>query len=293
MSHFHGTGKRSAYFEGWYFKQTGEDGTAAFIPSFHIDEAGNRWASMQIITQEASFGLEFSNQDFHAAQSRFLVEIGMCRFSKSGCRLDAKAGEHSVTGILNFEERKKPRYDIMGPFALVPFMECRHKVISLHHKVSGQLSIDGKRYRFQQGLGYIEGDRGSSFPSEYLWTQCYWETGSIMLSIAKIPFAGRSFTGCVGFIYLNGKEYRLATYLGVKLIKVTKEEIQISQGGLQLAVRLIEEAAHPLKAPQRGSMGRIIHESPSCAVFYEVRKDGQVILEHYSQNAGFEWAMDG
>ena len=81
MSHFHGTGKRSAYFEGWYFKQTGEDGTAAFIPAFHIDEAGNRWASMQIITQEASFGLEFSNQDFHAAQSRFLVEIGMCRFS--------------------------------------------------------------------------------------------------------------------------------------------------------------------------------------------------------------------
>lgn len=291
MSHFHGNGKRKSYFEGWYFKQTGEDGTAAFIPAFHIDEEGEKWASLQVVTQLGSFGMDFSSREFEAAQSRFLVEIGMCRFSKAGCRLDIKSGEHAVTGILNFEERKRPKYDIMGPFSLMPFMECRHKVISLHHRVSGQLLIDGKRYRFQQGLGYIEGDRGSSFPSEYVWTQGYWETGSIMLSIARIPFGRRSFTGCIGFIFLNGREYRVATYLGVKLKKVTKDEIHVSQGDLQLRVRLIQEAPQPLKAPQMGKMDRVIHESPSCTVLYEVRKNGQVVLEHCSQNAGFEWDM--
>ncbi|MCQ4635445.1 hypothetical protein NE619_01770 [Anaerovorax odorimutans] len=291
MSHFHGNGKHSAYFEGWYFKQTGEDGTAAFIPAFHINADGRKWASLQVITQQTVFDVEYSAQEFHAAQSRFLVELGMCRFSRAGCRLEIKSGEHKVTGILNFEEIKKPKYDIMGPFALVPFMECRHKVISLHHRVEGQLLIDGKKYRFQQGLGYIEGDRGKSFPRGYCWTQCYFTGGSIMLSVAEIPFAGRRFIGCVGFIYLNGKEHRLATYLGVKLHKVTKEEIRLSQGNIQMTVRLIEEDSKPLKAPRQGSMDRIIHESLTCTVFYEVRKNGKTLLELYSQNAGFEWDM--
>lgn len=290
MSHFHGSGKRSSYFEGWYFKQTGEDGTVAFIPAYHINEDGKKWASLQVITPQTVFDLEYPIQEFHAAQSRFMVELGMCRFSKAGCRLEIKSGEHTLTGILNFEDIKKPKYDIMGPFALVPFMECRHKVISLYHCVGGQLLIDGDKYRFRQGLGYIEGDRGSSFPKGYCWTQCYFMHGSIMLSIAEIPFAGRQFMGCVGFIYLNGKEYRLATYLGVKLHKVTKEEIRISQGDIQLTVQLIEENSQPLKAPRKGSMDRVIHESLTCTVLYEVRRNGEIMLEHYSQNAGFEWA---
>ena len=48
----------------------------------------------------------------------------------------------------------------------IPFMECRHSVWSMRHLVNGELSVNGKRYSFQNALGYWEGDRGSSFPKE-------------------------------------------------------------------------------------------------------------------------------
>lgn len=291
MSYFHGMGKKRSYFEGWYLKQTGQDGTIAFIPAFHADRKGRKWASLQIVTEESSMNKNFSIDLFHASQNRFLVQIDQCRFSKSGCKLEVKSPEITATGILNYEQVRKPKYNIMGPFSLVPFLECRHSVISMHHAVSGQIEINGKRYHFRDGLGYIEGDRGRSFPGNYCWTQCYWKEGSIMLSVADIPFMGQSFLGCVGFLYLNGKEHRLATYLGVKVKKVSKEEIVVEQGGLSLEVRLIRENPHPLKAPRQGSMDRQIHESPACTVFYRVCQGGTEIFSHYSENAGFEWDM--
>ena len=292
MSNFHGNGKKNSYFEGWYFKQSGEDGTVAFIPAFHVNQEGKKWASLQLITDEDVFQTEAPIEEFRAAQSRFLVELGRCRFSRAGCRVELKTPELSVTGILNYENMRKPLYDIMGPFALVPFMECRHKVISLHHTVSGQMEINGHKYRFQDGLGYIEGDRGRSFPRSYCWTQCYWEEGGIMLSIADIPFAGTRFQGCVGFVYINGKEHRLATYLGIKILEVSKDRIHVVQGSLELEVRLLEESPRPLRAPQHGEMDRTIHESLACMVSYKVTHKGKLILEHISQSAGFEWDME-
>ena len=38
-----------------------------------------------------------------------------------------------------------------------------------------------------------------------------------MLSVADIPFAGTHFTGSVGSVFFRGKEYRLATYKGLKI----------------------------------------------------------------------------
>lgn len=76
------------------------------------------------------------------------------------------------------------------PFKYVPFMECRHSVWSMRHSVSGTVYINGQEYSFQNAWGYWEGDRGHSFPKEYLWTQCCFDGGSLMLSVAEIPIAG-------------------------------------------------------------------------------------------------------
>lgn len=85
----------------------------------------------------------------------------------------------------------------MGPFSYVPFMECRHGVFSMTNTVSGCLSINGHAYRFDNDVGYIEGDRGRSLPKVYAWTQCNFfdeSPCSIMLSIADIPLGSIHFT---------------------------------------------------------------------------------------------------
>ena len=79
----------------------------------------------------------------------------------------------------------------MGPFSHLSFMECNHAILSMKHSVSGILMFNGKILNFDQGIGYIEKDWGTSFPSSYLWCQAndfFTRTTSFFLSIATIPF---------------------------------------------------------------------------------------------------------
>jgi hypothetical protein len=111
-----------------------------------------------------------------------------------------------LSGDLRYTAPARPRSDIMGPFSFLP-MECRHSVFSMRHGVSGTLRLNGRLLDFEGGTGYIEGDRGRSFPKRYLWTQCSFPEGALMLSVADIPFAGARFTGIIGFVYMNGGKY--------------------------------------------------------------------------------------
>ncbi|MGN0978195.1 MAG: hypothetical protein ACI4PH_09090 [Faecousia sp.] len=62
---------------------------------------------------------------------------------------------------------------------------------------------------FQDAIGYMEGDRGYSFPRKYAWTQCSFPDGALMLSIADIPVGGFHFTGVIGIVLLQGKNTAL------------------------------------------------------------------------------------
>ena len=52
-----------------------------------------------------------------------------------------------------------------------------------------------------------------------------------MLSVADIPIAGIHFTGIIGNILWEGKEYRLATYLGARLVHLKKQKASDSSEG--------------------------------------------------------------
>jgi hypothetical protein len=176
----------------------------------------------------------------------------------------------------------------MGPFRFVPLMECRHSIFSLSHRVDGQISINGRETVFSNGTGYIEGDRGRSFPKRYIWTQCGWNGNCVMLSVADIPFAGATFTGCLGLIYVDGREHRIATYLGARIMAIGDETAVVKQGDLTFKATLLQARAHLLRAPSSGSMTRMIRESASCRVEYLCTPGDQVLLHLISDRASLE-----
>ena len=88
----------------------------------------------------------------------------LCKFTEHGISLNYQNSNLKVEGILHFQPLSPIRYDIMGPFALIPFMQCRHSVYSMTHKINGQLMVNNRKYVFYNDIGYIEGDRGYSFP---------------------------------------------------------------------------------------------------------------------------------
>ena len=274
------------YFRGLYFKCQNEKQTVAFIPAYHIRDRV-KTCSLQTITNEGAWNVVYPIQQFHMDDNG--VKIGGNLFSRQGCRLDVRTEELTVQGELRFGPFAPISYDIMGPFKYVPFLECRHSVFSMKHRVDGSLIINGKEYSFSDGWGYMEGDRGRSFPRDYLWTQCCFGSGSLMLSVADIPFCGFRFTGIIGVIHYRGKEYRLATYLGARAVKIRDGEAVIRQGSRILTVRRLEDKGHPLAAPVGGAMNRTIRESAACKASYHFQEKGKTIFEFTSSMASFEY----
>ena len=217
------------------------------------------------------------------------IQIGANCFGDEGIHLDIHTPDLCAIGNLRFGPFSPLRYDIMGPFRYVPFMQCRHSVFSMKHTVHGEISINGIPYVFRDGIGYMEGDRGHSFPKEYLWTQCSFPEGSLILSVADIPFGTFRFTGIIGIVHLHGKEYRIATYLGAKPVLITSGEIIVRQGKYSLIVKPEVSYGHPLRAPVGGAIHRTIYEHPSCKVYYHFEENRKTLLELDAPNAAFEY----
>ena len=221
------------------------------------------------------------------------VHIGENRFAESSVTLDIRTADLRLTGELRYGPWVPLRYDIMGPFRFLP-MECRHSVFSLLHRVEGQVSLNGALLRFDHGTGYAEGDRGRSFPSRYAWLQ--WgdleARASVMLSIARIPLAGFRFWGCIAVVWVNGQEYRLATYLGAQIRRMDERHMEIVQGRWNLKAEVLGDGAGcPLQAPDNGKMNRVIHENVGVKAriwFGEMEKDGKALLAVEGVLAGVE-----
>ena len=275
-----------SYFYGWYYRCQSDTQTLAIIPSVHKTKDGDHCA-IQLIMDAEAFHVPFPYRDFRKDRSQ--IEIGSNRFEDAGIHLDIHTPELHAIGDLRFGPFSPLRYDIMGPFRYVPFIQCRHSVFSMKHTVHGEISINGMPYIFRDATGYMEGDRGHSFPKEYLWTQCSFPEGSLMLSVADIPFGPFRFTGIIGIVHLHGKEYRIATYLGAKPVRITPGKIIVRQGNFTLTIEPEAFSGHPLQAPVGGAMHRTIYEHPSCKVYYRFEINRKTLLELDAPNAAFEY----
>ena len=294
MGSFHGTNRTGPYFEGWYFKHQNPQGqTLALIPAFHIDREGRRTASLQVISKDQAWWLEYSETQLKVSQRLFQVQIGQSSFGHQGINLHIQQDNLSLCGSLHYGPFTALRSDIMGPFRFFAGMQCAHGVISMGYSLSGTLELNGEHLDFSDGIGYIETDRGRSFPTKYLWTQCLWDgpdQGSLMLAIATIPLPVGGFTGCICSVLYRGREYRLATYRGVKIEARSSSGAVIRQGRYRLEAELLSERRQPLRAPVEGRMERTIHESLCAEVRYRFWHGDSLLFQHTDSNASFEYS---
>lgn len=276
------------YFCGWYFKCQSDCETLAVIAASH-KSGKQRYCSLQIITDEAAHMVRLPYEPVPYRCSGLNIKVSGNHLGEDGILLDIHSHTLNISGNIIFSHLHPIKYNIMGPFCYVPFMECRHSVVSMKHTVNGNIYVNDRCYDFHNANGYIEGDRGCSFPRDYAWTQCFFDGGSLMLSIASIPFGAFEFTGIIAVVHLNGREYRLATYLGARAERIKNGEIIITQGSMTLSAKLIRKNSHPLSAPSAGLMSRTIHESASCRAAYHFQKNGCTLLDFESDRASFEY----
>jgi len=287
-----------AFFKGFYVKCAGKQDTVAVI--FGMAACGkDETAFIQIVTKGNSYCEKFSGKDFFVARHGFEMRVGKNLVNEKGMTLDIQSKGLKVAGEVKFGEFDKIKYDAMGPFKLLPFMECKHTVVSMQHQISGNISLNGVSYNFDGGIGYIEGDRGKSFPKKYFWSQVNQGDISVSASCAVIPYLGIRFRGTICFIHSKGQKFRLATYLGARVKEFGESKLVVCQGRGKKMYRLEIEAldgkvtnARSLLAPAGGKMSRIIHESVERKVSYKFTKGTQTVFNFTSNRAAFEYSEE-
>lgn len=292
---------RKPYFEGWYLKQQGEKGCLAVIPSFHIDENGEKTAWLQVITEAGAYSFSFPAKEYTRSRKHFLIKVGNNVFSKNGILLNLEEEGISIHGKLHFGRFMPPEKDLMGPFRFLS-MECSHGVESFYHRVDGNIVINHRVYQFTNGRGYIERDSGHSFPEKYGWSHTFlekgvWQNGGspdfVMACAGKIPL-GKGFWGCVAVLCVDGREYKLATYRGARVIACGEGRLLIRQGKSWLEI--YEEKGsqgngqgQKLHAPRNGSMKRKVEEKLSGTVHYRFFRKGRCLLNQTVNKSSIEF----
>lgn len=133
MRFFRSTRETGPYFEGWYFKHQNRQGQIlALIPAFHTDREGRRTASLQVISGDRSWWLEYP--EAQVSRQPFQVQIGRCCFGSRGMELQIRREGLSLQGALQYGPFTPLRSDIMGPFRFFAGMQCSHGC-SFAHKL--------------------------------------------------------------------------------------------------------------------------------------------------------------
>ena len=298
---FQGKLTAGKYFEGWYFKQVGADSVISLIPGVSLTEEPHSF--IQLIESGGQiFYFKYPLSSFEYSRKKMYIKIADSVFSDEGINLDISHDGHKISGKLVFSDMiKYPSRlfspGIMGWYSFVPFMECYHGAVSVSHKLSGNIVIDGSEKSFDGGSGYIEKDWGKSFPESWIWTHCgnfSDRNMSFMLSIANIPWLGKSFTGFLGFLMIDGRIITFATYNGSKIEKAELNSdgdlsVMIKTGKYYIDAVLHHNTSGLLKAPQNGKMNRYIKESIDSEIELTLRnKKGDVILSEKGIHAGLE-----
>lgn len=308
---FQGNKKKKKYFEGWYFKMVSGDGQSilSIIPGISLSSDGSeQHAFIQVIDGKTAqtFYYTFPIEAFAFSRKEFAITIGQNYFSAKKLVLNLNDNSNSLSGEVHMREQTElPSARILNPgimgwYRFVPFMQCYHGVVSLTHGLEGTLVKDGQTHDFTEGKGYIEKDWGSSMPSAWIWMQSnnFSESeASFMLSVANIPWLGKSFTGFLGFFYLDGKIRRFATYTNAKLdlkqIGLDTLQIQILEKKTVYHIEAIHKSAGLLKAPVGGSMDRRIPESIDATLKLTVTdRQGNVLFSDISFISGLELVGD-
>ncbi|WP_422478856.1 tocopherol cyclase family protein [Pleomorphochaeta sp. DL1XJH-081] len=305
---FQGRKKNKAYFEGWYFKMVKDGQVLAIIPGISLESEGkNRHAFIQVYSSasQKSWYITYPFESFHADKRNLDIRIGENHFTTNSISLHIETEDLSLAGQVNHENIKaypvtitKP--GIMGWYAYVPFMECFHGVVSMHHSLQGTLFLNGDLIDWSQGDGYIEKDWGTSFPSSWIWMQsnCFPSKGNAcMLSVANIPFLGKTFTGFLGFVFVEGRLIQFGTYTGAKIVKLQNDgkQSEVVVKDKKYTIRFLAElgpTAH-LAAPRQGKMDRKIQESIKGSIYLEVidHRKGFTIIQETGSHAGIELCL--
>ncbi len=301
---FQGNLKEKNYFEGWYFKHVSQnlEHVYSFIPGVSLNGHDSH-AFIQIINGITGITdyIRYSLDEFRWDRKTLFLTVGNSVFTENYIELRIKNDTINVDGHLSFRNNVKYPVSlfspgIMGWYSFVPFMECKHSIISVNHDVNGSITVNEDPIDFSNGKGYIEKDWGTSFPEAWIWIQtnnfsdhdtCF------SFSVAKIPWIRKFFVGFIAFLYFKKQFFLFSTYNNSVITEISHNAESVNatlkNKNSTLKVSALKKSFGELRAPVSGDMSRRIKESIDSEVevsLYDTNNN--LIYNDLGRRAGLE-----
>jgi tocopherol cyclase len=304
---YHGHGKNSNFFEGWYFKfvDVTEQHVHAVIPGVFLGrDRSTSHAFIQVLDGLSGHSTyhRYPLDQFAASDQDFDLRVGPNQFRAGGISLDIHDADRTLRGELKFDglipwpvTLTSP--GIMGPYAFAPFMECYHGVLGFDHEVHGSLLMNAETVNFDGGRGYIEKDWGQAFPQAWIWGQSnhFEKPGtSITISVATVPWLSNSFRGFIVGLWHNRQLYRFTKYNGSKItsLRLTDTHVVLHTVNRMQRLELVATRSEGglLHAPYHSDMLQRVTESLTATIALKLikLKSERVIFEGLGRHAGLE-----
>jgi len=299
---FQGWGRRRRYFEGWYFKTVfPEQGLAyAFIPGISYDENGGGHAFLQVLDGVAATSAyhRYPTEAFQPTEDHFSLRLGPHFFSAERLRIDLPELQLDLTfSRLHPWEKQPLAPGIMGWYGFVPRMQCYHGLVSYYHELAGTITVAGKSFSAEGGIGYLEKDWGSGFPDAWVWCQSNHLSGtdqpaSLMASVASIPWLGSSFIGFLATFLFEGELHLFTTWarsqVQSKFLGQGGVQLRFSAPGKELLVTGRPAPGGNLLSPIAGAMTGKINESLQAELSVVFSRAGAIVYRGTASWAGLE-----
>jgi tocopherol cyclase len=287
---YHGHGKSSNFFEGWYFKfvDAREQHVQAVIPGVFLgkDRSASH-AFVQVLDglSGQSTYHRYPLDQFVASDREFDVRIGPNHFRTDALSIDIADPVRTLRGELNFDGLTPWPVTTLSPGIMGPYA------------VRGSLIMNGATVNFDGGRGYIEKDWGQAFPQAWIWGQSnhFEQPGtSITISVATIPWLRNSFRGFIIGLWLNRQLYRFTKYNRAKItsLRLTDSDVLLRAENKQHSLEI--EAARSegglLHAPYRSDMLQRVTESLTATIAVKLSElnSGRVLFADTGRYAGLE-----
>lgn len=301
---FQGSLSKKNYFEGWYFKHVsaGLKDVFSFIPGISLNDRDPH-AFIQVIngaTGESSY-IPYTLSQFSWRTDTLYLRIGKSVFTDKFISPEIRDGSIKITGRIDYHNVVKYPVKpfspgIMGWYSFVPFMECKHGIVSVNHDLTGGIFVNDIPVDFDHGKGYIEKDWGTSFPESWLWIQANNfndHNTCLHFSVAKIPWRGKYFIGFIAFLYYSGRFFLFSTYNNSRITELSHTGnsifIVLENRHNTLKIHSGRGFTGELKAPVAGRMTRRIRESIDSRVSLALyNSEKNVVYTDSSSRAGIE-----
>ena len=262
--------KSKNYFFGKYYKFISNDGYVFALIISHANEGD----MLQLVTSNKSY---------------FIDDTKSVSIDENIIDINIHEDDISIVGKLTLGDLHPLKKKVMGPFSYLP-MQCRHEIYSMYHSLFGTLKVNEKDISFNNGIGYIEGDSGSSFPDRYIWYNSVASDITVTLAIATIPLLGFiHFKGILCFIKTKNDEYRLCTYNFAKVKVISNKQIIIKKNKYKFILDISDTGGHNLKAPDKGNMTRYIKENLCIPTKYKFQYKDNIIIEKEDEISSLEY----